>query len=310
MTVIASRAAGPWLSLLASCAMLLTTASAGQAQDRWQVGWTPTLSSGRYGADAKTDVLYTPLTARRLFDAGDVAVVAPMLCVWGGGGLVVVNGTPVVPDQTTRARLAAAAATTRTRPATRGGSTTTTTAPTSDVGLATGAGDDVSPQTRECGLGDVVVRGRYYLSDEIDGRPSVAVRAHVKMPTASAARGLGTGRPDEGLALELGQPLPGGVTLLADAGYTWIGRPAGTDYRDTWWYDVGASRDVAGGVVNLAVLFEEYRAVRPGDVNARDILAAATIRGTGGWRLQVAGTVGLSDGAPDHGITVGLSRRF
>ena len=29
--------------------------------------------------------------------------------------------------------------------------------------------------------------------------PTIAVRAHVKVPTASAERGLGTGRPDEGV---------------------------------------------------------------------------------------------------------------
>ncbi len=305
---------GAWLTRLAWCGLLVAAPVDARAQERWQVGWTPSLSSGRYGADTSTEVLYTPLTARRLFDAGDVAVVVPMLCVWGGGGLVVVNGSPVVPDQSTRTRAAAAAAaggaSSTTRPATRDGASTTSTRAATN-----GASDIVGPvgssqPARACGLGDLVVRGRYYLSDGNDRRPSVALRAHVKTPTANASRGLGTGRPDEGVALEVGQRLPGGTSLLADAGYTWIGKPAGTDYRDTWWYDVGVSRDFARSVVNLSVFFEEYRAVLPGDVNARDILVAATIRGTGGWRVQAAGIVGLSDGAPDHGLTFGLSRRF
>jgi hypothetical protein len=299
--------------LHAACAaMLLGPASEGWAQERWQVGWTPSLSSGRYGTDASTDVLHTPLTARRLFGTGDVALVVPMLCVWGSGGLVVINGSPVVPDQTTRARAAAAAAsgTSTTRPATRDGATTTTTRST-----ATTTATDVVPTVpsqpaRACGLGDLVVRGRYYLSDGAGSRPSVALRAHVKAPTASASRGLGTGRPDEGVALEVSQHIAGGASVLADAGYTWIGKPSGADYRDTWWYDVGMGRDVVRGVVNVSAFFEEYRAVLPGDINARDILVAATVRGADGWRIQVAGTAGLSDGAPRQGVTIGLSRRF
>jgi Putative MetA-pathway of phenol degradation len=313
MTSNMSTSFGSWLARLAWCGLLVVAPGTAWTQERWQVGWTPSLSSGRYGADASTEVLYTPLTARRLFDAGDVAVVVPMLCVWGGGGLVVVNGSPVVPDQTLRTRADAAASAGRastTPPTTRDGATTTTTRPSTGSGSAAGGAPVISQPTRACGLGDLVIRGRYYLSDGTDRAPSVAVRAHVKAPTASTTRGLGTGRPDEGVALEMGQRIAGRLSLLADAGYTWIGKPDGTDYRDTWWYDVGVGRDLARGLVNLSVFFEEYRAVLPGDVNARDILVAASIRGTGGWRVQAAGTVGLSEGAPDHGLTFGLSRRF
>jgi hypothetical protein len=297
---------------MAVVAALLAMPLPSAAQDHWQIGWMPSLSSGRYGSDTTTDVFYTPLTARRLFDRGDVTLVLPMLCVWGGSGLVIVNNTPVVPDQTAvRPRAAAAGQTPATRPG------TTTTAPTRGTGEVTTASTPaVAPAptpataTRACGLGDVVLRGRYYLTAGAADTTSVAVRAHVKTPTASASRGLGTGRPDEGIALEVGQPVRGGLTLLGDVGYTWIGKPVGADYRDTWWYDVGVSRDVARGVANIAVLYEEYGAVFPGMVNARDVLVAATIRGMGGWRIQAAGTLGLSDAAADHGLTIGLSRRF
>ena len=39
-----------------------------------------------------------------------------------------------------------------------------------------------------CGLGDIVVRGRYYLLDERGWVPTIALRAHVKAPTADAER--------------------------------------------------------------------------------------------------------------------------
>jgi len=97
---------------------------------------------------------------------------------------------------------------------------------------------------------------------------------------------------------------------MVDGGYTVIGKPAGVDFNNRWWYDVGIGQDLAKGVVNVSVFFEEYRAILPGLPNARIMLLAASLKGANGWRVQVSGEFGLSDGAPDHGITFGASRRF
>jgi hypothetical protein len=140
--------------------------------------------------------------------------------------------------------------------------------------------------------------------------PTIAVRAHLKMPTASAERGLGTGRFDEGLGIEVSRTLGGGAMAMADGGYTVVGKLSGIDYNNSWWYDVGLGQNLAGGVVNLSAFFEEYRAIVPGLANARDILAAVSLTNGSGWRVQVSGQFGLSDGAPDRGLAVGASRRF
>ena len=158
-------------------------------------------------------------------------------------------------------------------------------------------------------MGDVVVRGRYYLLDERRWLPTIALRAHVKAPTASAERGLGTGRPDEGVGLEISRTIAGGTLAMVDGGYTVIGKPDGVVYNNNWWYDVGIGQDVRK-VVNVSVFFEEYRAIVPGLANPRDVLAAVSVTGASGWRFQVAGEFGLSDGAPDHAVTFGTSKRF
>lgn len=265
--------------------MLLVTPAIGRAQDgRWQFGSAPSFSSGKYGTDTRTEVLHTPITARRLFDDGDVTFVFPITCTWGDGGVTVVNGSPV-----RQQRLANSAA---------GRTATSARTTTSSSGSA-----------RNCGMGDIVVRGRYYVLDERSWLPTIALRGHVKAPTASAERGLGTGRPDEGLGIEVSRTIAGGAMAMVDGGYTVIGKPAGVDYKNNWWYDVGIGQDVRK-VVNLSVFFEEYRAIVPGLANARDVLAAVSVTGASGWRVQVSGEFGLSDGAPDHGVTFGASRRF
>lgn len=280
------------LPLIVALLMLLVTPTVGRAQDgRWQFGSAPSFSSGKYGTDTRTEVLHTPITARRLFDDGDVTFVFPITCIWGDGGVTVVNGSPV-----RQQRLANSAAG---RAATSGRTTA----------LAPAAAADSSASARSCGMGDIVARGRYYLLDERAWLPTIAVRGHVKAPTASAERGLGTGRPDEGIGLEVSRTIAGGATAMVDGGYTVIGKPAAVAYHNNWWYDVGLGQDVRK-VVNLSVFFEEYRAIVPGLSNARDVLAAVSVIGSGGWRVQVSGEFGLSDGAPDHGVTVGASRRF
>jgi hypothetical protein len=274
--------------------MLVMIPAVVRAEEKWQIGTAPSFSSGRYGTDSRTEVLHTPITARRLFTDADLTLVFPVTCVWGNAGVTVVNGTPVRTE-----RLQAAAAT-PTTPTGRGGTET-----------RTAAAPAVAPSTTSaCGMGDIVVRGRYYLIDEDAWMPTVAIRAHLKTPTADAERGLGTGRPDEGIGVEVSRSLGRGFMAMIDGGYTFIGRPTGVEYNNNWWYDVGVGQNMAGDAVNLSVFFSEYRAIVPGFANARDVLVALNIKGASGWRIQLAGEKGLSDGSPDHGVTFGAARRF
>ncbi|HET9833304.1 MAG TPA: hypothetical protein VFP91_16395 [Vicinamibacterales bacterium] len=276
-------------SSFAMWAMLIVfvVPSLARAEDeQWQIGSAPSFSSGKYGTDTRTDVLQTPISARRLFSRGDATVVFPFTCIWGTGSVTVVNGIPVRQE-----RLANVAATT----------TRTGTANVSPTG------------TRNCGMGDIIVRGRFYLVDEHGWLPTVAVRGHVKTPTASVQQGLGTGEFDEGAGVEVSRTFLSGTTAMIDGGYTVIGKPAGVVYNDNWWYDAGLAQDIGPGVkppANISVFFEAYRAIVPGLENARDVLTVLTVKGASGWRLQLAGEIGLSSGAPDHSFMLGASRRF
>jgi len=273
------------VDVFAAILMLLLTPAVSRAQNgQWQFGSAPSFSSGKYGTDTSTEVLDTPISARRLFADGDVTFVFPFTCIWGNGGVTIVNGSPV-----RQQRIASSAA---------GRVATSRTAP------------DSSGTAGTCGIGDIVVRGRYYVLDERAWRPTIAIRGHVKTPTASAERGLGTGRFDEGIGIEVSRTIAGGSLAMADGGYTVIGKPAGVSYNNNWWYDVGLGQDLVKRVVNLSVFFEECRTPVPGLANSRDILTAVSVTGAGGWRVQVSGEFGLSDGAPDHGVTFGASRRF
>ena len=269
--------------------LLLFPLNAYAQGEQWQVGTAPSFSSGRYGTDTRTDVFYTPITARRLFDDGDLTFVIPMTCIRGNGGVIVVNGMPVRQE-----RLDATGET-----GTRTGTDSTRTGTTA-----------AAPPTTACGLGDIIVRGRYYVLDERAWFPTIALRAHVKVPTASEEKGLGTGRPDEGVGVEVSRTIGRGLMAMVDGGYTVIGDRPGFDLNNTWWYDVGLGQNLAKDIVNVSVFVEEYRALVEGLEHSRELVAAVSVKSANGWRVQVSGSVGLSDGAPDRGFTLGASRRF
>src|SRR4029453_16353046 len=153
--------------------------------EQWQGGSAPSFSSGRYGTDTRTEILQTPFLFRRLFSRGDVSAVFPFTCLWGSGNVTLVNGVPVRPE-----RLA-------------GGSTRT--------GLAV---PTTTVTTRACGMGDVVIRGRYYVVDERGWLPTIALRAHVKAPTAKVEQGLGSGELDEGAGLEISRTFASRTTAI------------------------------------------------------------------------------------------------
>jgi hypothetical protein len=292
--------------------MLLLIPAAARAADDWQVGTAPSFSSGRYGTDSRTEVLHTPITARRLFKDADLTLVFPVTCIWGGAGVTVVNGTPVRTE-----RLQNAGITTTTTPSrgdtAPGRSGATTPERTTTTTTTVNAVDDLIGTTTTvsaCGMGDIVVRGRYYLLDEHAWMPTIAIRAHVKAPTANAERGLGTGRPDEGVGIEISRTFGRGFMAMVDGGYTVIGRPAGVEFNNNWWYDVGVGQNLGSDAVDLSVFFAEYRSIVPGLTSARDILVALNLKGASGWRVQISGEKGLSEGSPDHGVTIGAARRF
>ena len=62
------------------------------AEPHWQIGATPGLSSGKYGTDTRTEIVYTPLIARRLFDEGDLIEVTGTSKGRGFAGVVKRHG--------------------------------------------------------------------------------------------------------------------------------------------------------------------------------------------------------------------------
>jgi hypothetical protein len=159
------------------------------------------------------------------------------------------------------------------------------------------------------GIGDIVLRGRYYILQERDYLPLIAITGRLKIPTASANQGLGTGKMDEGVGAELSKSLGDKWLTFLDGGFNIIGRPDGLNLRNQWWYDVGAGYYWTNSLFT-SVYFEEYRSLVSGSQNIRDFSFGANYKASDAWRYNAGVTVGVSNGAPDYAFSVGTSYRF
>jgi len=306
---------------------LVVTASAGLAADRidqgtrpasetqsasevqpaairnWQIGFSPSYSSGNFGTDTTSTFLYAPISVRRFFRDGDVAVVIPFVTATTDGQTTFVGGNPV---QIQGSGSNSGPGNQNNTTCSNSGPGNNNNNPACTGGLTTRVqGNDVTTS----GIGDIIIRGRYYVLEERDYLPLVALTGRLKIPTASASQGLGTGKMDEGVGAEVSKLLGAKWLTFLDGGFNVIGRPEGLELRNQWWYDVGAGYYWTKNLLT-SVYFEEYRSLVSGRQNIRDFYFAGNYKASDAWRYNAGVTVGVSNGAPDYAFTLGTSYRF
>lgn len=156
------------------------------ASDRnWQIGFTPSYSSGNFGTNSTSEFFYGPWSIRRYFKDGDVSLVIPFVVATTDGQSTFVDGRVQRVDKSVK-------------------DTVDNIEECKGKGKGsclTGRGEGQNVTT--AGLGDIVLRGRYYVFEEQRYLPLVAVTARMKLPTANASQGLGTGAFDHGYGVEI-----------------------------------------------------------------------------------------------------------
>ncbi|MEW6246505.1 MAG: transporter [Nitrospirota bacterium] len=295
--------AGVLVALVDSVAGVAAEQKNGQEAPNWQVSFSPTYSSGKYGTDTTTDIAYLPLSIRRLFDDGDVTFTIPYICISSTGAVTLLSGVPNRVSSSGSSGSGSSGSGGGPPGGIPGGSS----GPGSGRGKSPGSVEPTA--STDCGIGDLILRGRYYLVDERDWIPTIAVTGRIKFPTADENRGLGTGEFDEGFGVEVSKTLVGNWLGFVDFGYIFIGDPPGVDLRNQWYYDFGVGYNATKNLL-LSAYYEEYRALIPNLSNPRDFLFALNYKATSALRFNASLLVGLSDGAPAYGLTGGISWRF
>ena len=168
--------------------------------------------------------------------------------------------------------------------------------------------DPTRPSQRQVrqGLGDLRVGAGYTLG--APGGVDLTVSGQVKLPTASARRGLGTGETDVTVGAEASRSF-GSVTPFASMSYTLPGDPEAYQLRNSLAVRGGVAVQLAPGVRGN-VSYGQAQSLSPLVEDERQLSTGLNAALSERLSLGVYGNTGLSDGSPDVGAGIQIGWRI
>lgn len=177
------------------------------------------------------------------------------------------------------------------------------------VTFVDGAAEAVSNGGSGSGLGDVILKGRYYAVEQNGWIPFIDLVGSVKVPTADEGKGLGTGEADFTGMVEFARRLNDkNWFVLGEIGYTVVGEPSGYSVENRWLYGVGLAHEL-NSQVTLSGYLDGRTAIIKGNDDPLSILLIGEYKFRPDLRFDTMIELGLNDGASNFGITIGLRKR-
>jgi Putative MetA-pathway of phenol degradation len=229
--------------------------------------------TGYYGEEERTTLDVVDLSNRWYFDRAEFQVSLAYLRIDGPADIIFVDGQPIE--------------------------------------IPDGSASD-EPRT-ESGLGDVTLRGEYYLHRGTSTSPWIIGLLRVTLPTGDEEKGLGTGATDVEMGVGFSQQF-GRINWLADVGYTFVGSSDdGLDARNQLRLGAGASVPFGNDQRHGYYVYVENRTSRFSDSeDKRTVSVGASTAFTQAKRVRLSGSIyfGLTDSTEDVGVYVSLGRRY
>lgn len=158
----------------------------------------------------------------------------------------------------------------------------------------------------ESGLGDITLSATLY---NVIQSPQlgvvVDVLAGVKLGTADADKGLGTGENDFTARADVFKFFDE-VTLLGSAGYRWRGDPEGVDIDNVVLASIGAAYFTESDDM-LGLTFDFRESAYAGNDAIRELTAFYSHRFNDAFDLELYALTGFGDSSPDWGAGLRLS---
>jgi hypothetical protein len=167
-------------------------------------------------------------------------------------------------------------------------------------------GDGDLRAERHQGIGDVSVQAGYLLP--LGSGLSLNATGRVKLPTASRAKRLGTGKVDVTAGLELVKNLKG-ASLYVGGRRRFVGEPDGANLRDVWGVSAGGNVRAAKGL-SLGLDYSWRQSSRIGGGDISEVSGWANVRLNRRLRLTIFGGTGLTQNSSDLIAGTSLSYRL
>lgn len=259
--------------LLTAVALVLLSAGAGWGQQttapaRFTFRMGAGYDQGDFGSTEVSKAYYAPFSLRYTGKRFDLGVSSAYVRIDTAGGVRLIDG---VPTQT----------------------------------------DSSSGPLLESGIGDTTVRSRFFLVvDEGRGtaKPSVTPFVKVKIPTAQEQRGLGTGKADYGVGVEVDKEV-GPIFLFGDVAYTVVGKIPSLDFRNRTAASLGLGRQVSEKLT-VSSMLDWRRAIIAGNTNPAELVGVLSYRVNRSVTLSPNAFAGLTRGSSDFGVGMQMSFKF
>lgn len=158
----------------------------------------------------------------------------------------------------------------------------------------------------EQGFGDIVA-ALVYNAVNANGL-QVDVTGKIKFATASDTKGLGSGKNDYAVQVEVEQSVGKGF-VNGGVGYKWLGDPVGISLRNVVYGSIGGGFKPTGDTT-VGLSYDYSQAARSGGTAPQEVSLYASQRVTKNIKLNGYLFKGLSDSSPDWGAGVNVGYTF
>ncbi|MGE4063687.1 MAG: hypothetical protein AB7E79_09995 [Rhodospirillaceae bacterium] len=211
-------------------------------------------SSGKYGADKPTEVLYVPFTLQAT--KGPWTLKGDLSWLRVSGPALLLDGSAVG------------------------------TVPVRTSGSAAGPGD-------------INLYARYSVESLYDNNLFVDITGRVKIPTASFAKGLGTGEWDQSLQVDVATMF-GNIVPFGVIGYRFTGEPAGFTLRDVVYGTLGVQYTWSPRL-STGVYYDVRQSSIPTAAAPQEGTAYVNFKLSDRVSVTAYGVLGFSKNSPDAG---------
>jgi hypothetical protein len=176
-----------------------------------------------------------------------------------------------------------------------------------NVGSVGGDGGEMASAS---GLGDVLLNLTYELPAWAENRPFVDFSVELKLPTADESKGLGTGKMDMAVQVDLYQMLGPASTLFGSLGYRYRRHsPFFDQLENSFSASVGISRQWQASL-QIGMIYDYRQAVSAFTGDMRELLPYISWTPAPDWSLMFYTIKGFTEESADRAAGLQLSYRW
>jgi hypothetical protein len=255
-------------------------------------------STGKYGSSDKTNVFYMPFSAKYETGAFTYNLTIPWIRVTGPGDVVpggfggaggAASGGTVVCINSGRGNCK------------NGGGTIVS-------GGGGGGGTTTSTRSTESGIGDIVAAATYNAIDGGENGFVVDFTGRIKFPTASESKGLGSGKTDYAVQVNVDKNF-GAPFVSAGLGYKVLGEPDGVSFDNVVYGSLGGGYKFSKST-EMGVSYDWATAAVNGATRPQEVSIYGSHYLSDNYKISGVLYTGLSNASPDVGGGFTLSYYF